>query len=329
MSGTARRVAALVRTHLPHSAKALDLGRSLREAGFAEVLFVVDETHGPVDTGGFEKLPHTLDSIAAMGLPLGAGSRTLWFSGDYAFYASVLGRTSADFFLMIEYDVGLRDTSWNWWRRLRGVLERPRLANLDMTGAYLGPYQGEHFANAYRRPHKSLFAVTGLSARAIGTLYAARLREAAKGAPDARGTHCEVFVPSELLRTRGHFCLDINRIMPGAVDRAAFSNVVICPFGHEDLLRAECALAHRVVDMEEYLTKSPYVMARAQDVATYRRHLALLRRRGIPAEKLQAALDLAEREAQRLAKRTDAAPIAAEADSAQAASNAGAASIRS
>jgi hypothetical protein len=306
MSQTGRKVAALVRSHLPRSAKAIDLARRLREAGFAEVLFVVDETNGPVDSGDFPKLPHTLDSIAAMGLPLGAGSRTLWFSGDYAFYASVLGRTSADFFLMVEYDVGLRDTSWNWWRRLRGVLERPRLANLDMTGAYLGPYAGRHFASAYRRPYKALFAVTGLSARAIDTLYAARLREAASGAPDARGTHCEVFVPSELLRARGHFCLDLNRVMPGTADRAAFSNTAICPFGHEDFLQSECALAHRVVDMEEYLAKSPYVMARAGNVATYRRHLQALRRRGVDADRLRDAGALASQEAARLARRRDA-----------------------
>jgi hypothetical protein len=306
---TGRRIAALVRTHLPRSAKALDLARRLQEAGFAEVLFVADETRGPIDAGGFVKLPHTLDSIAAMGLPIGAGKRTLWFSGDYAFYASVLGRSSADFFLMIEYDVGLRDPSWNWWRRLRGVLERPRLANLDMTGAYLGPYVSGHFASDYRRPHKALFAVTGLSARAIETLYAARLREAARGAPDERGTHCEVFVPSELIRARGFFCLDLNRVLPGAADRAAFSNTIICPFGHEDLLDSECALAHRVVDMEEYLEKSPYVVARAESVPTYRRHLQILGRRGVPAERLEQAAALAQQEADRLARRVTAPAI--------------------
>jgi hypothetical protein len=72
-----RRVGTLVRCHRQHCPKALELAKGLLAAGFHEVLFVVDETRGPVASDGFEKLPHTQDSLAALGLKIGDPRKAL------------------------------------------------------------------------------------------------------------------------------------------------------------------------------------------------------------------------------------------------------------
>ncbi len=298
-----RRIAALVRCHRTYCPKALDLAHALREAGFHEVLFVADETHGRVEAGDFEKVPHTLASLADLGLRIGDPGRALWYFGDYAFYGSVLGRSSSDFWLMVEYDVGLRDRRSDWWRKLRLALEEPRFADLDMVGPYLHQYRRTNFLHGYDIAWKILFAITGLSARAGDTLFHDRIREVATGAVDPRGTHCELFVPSQLRMAGGFRCADLNELVPGMVARPAFSTAMICPFGHEDLVAGNCGLIHRVVDMEEYVEKGPRVFARAGNLELLRKQLDALLGRGLSASVAAEMLARAANEAHRLERR--------------------------
>jgi hypothetical protein len=208
---------------------------------------------------------------------------------------------------MVEYDVGLRDPESNWWRRLRLALENPRFSDLDMVGPYLGRYVKIHFPHGYAEPWKALFAITGLSARAVQALYQARLREVREGAVDPRGTHCEVFVPSELKRQGGFRCVDLNELVPGIAARPAFSTVTICPRGHEDLVPGDCGLLHRVVDMDEYLEKAPAVLGRIGLLSEFRRQLTALEARGLPAAVAADAAACADAVARRMELRRTSA----------------------
>lgn len=300
MSGAApRRIGALVRSHHPRSTQALVLAAQLAKAGFHPVRIAADETRAPVDAGGFAKLSHSLESLAALGLKL--PDRALWFCGDYAYYATVLGSAEADFWLLVEYDVALRDPASDYWRRLRQTLAGAGEA--DLLGGYLGPYRNRHFPHAYAEPWKAFFAVTGLSPRAIAHLYRARLREAAEGVPDPRGTHCEIFIASELQAAGGFRMLDLNTLLPGSIDRPGFGPFRAVPLGHEELMPGSGALVHRAVEMEEFLAKTPPLAARHGWVEEFLALLDQLRPFGVPPPAIEAATALARREQARHARR--------------------------
>jgi hypothetical protein len=299
------RIGALVRTYLPRSAHVLVLAGQLRDAGFDHVFIAADETRGPVEAGGFPKLAHSLDSLAALGLAI--HDRAMWFCGDYGYYGTVLGRTDADFWLMVEYDVALRDASSGYWHRLLGALREACGSGIDLLGGYVGPYGRAHFRHGYAQAWKAFFAVTGLSPRAIERLYQGRLRERDSAPADPRGTHCEVFLPSELIAAGGFACRDLNALLPGSIDRPGFGPFRAVPVGHEATMPGRGALVHRVVAMDEYLTKGPHVAARHGWAEEFVQGLDRYAAQGVPRDALQQAADLARREAARLARQRAAA----------------------
>ena len=138
-----RRVGALIRAYHADSTHLPVLAAQLAEAGFDAVMIVADETRGPVEAHGFPKLSHTTETVAALGLRM--PPRTLWYCGDYAYYATVMGRRDADFWLMIEYDVGLRRPKSRFWQGLYRRLSAPRYRGVDLLSGYLGPYDRPHF----------------------------------------------------------------------------------------------------------------------------------------------------------------------------------------
>ncbi|MGG5807769.1 hypothetical protein [Falsiroseomonas sp. CW058] len=297
--GGGRRIGALVRTHLAQSGHVLALAGQIRDAGFDPVCIAADETQGPVEAGGFAKLSHDLRGLGALGLRI--PPRALWFCGDYAYYATVLGRDDADFWLMVEHDVALRDPASGYWRALHRALRDVPGPLPDMVASHFGPYRRTHFRSAHAEPLKIFFALTGLSPRAVEALYRARLREAAEGAPDPRGTHCEIFVPSELAAAGGFRCLDLNALLPGSVDGRGFSPQRIVPVGHEARMPGGGALVHRVAEMPEYLARGPTIAARYGWVEQFAREVEEFAAPGTPREAREAAADLARREVLRLA----------------------------
>ncbi|MCU0887285.1 MAG: hypothetical protein MUC64_04590 [Rubritepida sp.] len=299
-----RRVIALIRTHLPRSERVFELGEALESAGF-EVRVAADETHGTVDAGRFEKRPHSLAMFKAMGLPMpGPEHRLMRYRGDYALIGSTPDRRPQDFYLMVEYDVGLRNPASDYWRRLRAVLNRPRL---EMIGAYLRRYRRTRFRHGFAEPWKCFFPIVGVSGRAIDVIEAGRRRLGAGPEPDRRGVHCEVFVPS-VLQEQGFRLHDLNRLLPGSIDHSTFSVRDIYPATAPDVAFGDGELAHRVTGFEEFLAKAPIFAIRNNTAPKLRKRLGELAGRGADAEALaRCEAELARLEAERASQKPAAA----------------------
>lgn len=280
----------MVRTHHPHSTKALALAAQLRDAGGWDVFVAADETRTTVDAGDFPKLAHSLEHLASLGLRVGGPNvRTLWLRGDYALYASFLAAPDYDFFLMLDYDIGLRDPASGHLARLAEALVEPVGRWPDLVGVHLGPYRVGPVQHSFAEPWKAFFPLVGLSRRAILYLFAQRLLEAPKSVSGHGPVMCEVFTPSVLKAASGFHCIDVNTLLPGTLHRSGFNASTIRPVGHEDLIPGEGHLLHRVVELPEYLTKGPHLAAENGRIPLFLDELTELERRGLGTPAIDAA----------------------------------------
>ena len=281
-------IAAVVRGHTAEAARARALAAELA-AAHGRVVLACDETFGPFDAGPFEKRPHTLARLAALGLKIPQPeSRALWYLGDYAFYGSLIDDAEFDFYMMVEYDVGLRHPGDGTWSELFAALRGGALDGVDMVGVNLGPYRNTHFRHTFAAPWKGLFAIVGLSRRALEHLFPARLAEQAAPHPDPRGAMSEVFVPSTLTRD-GFRVVDLNDILPGSYDGRGVNARDIFPIGFEHFSRTRGKLLHRVAEVDGFLAKGPGLAARHGWAGLFANQLDRLAQAGIAADRIEAA----------------------------------------
>ncbi len=302
------RLAAVVRAHTGEDVRARTVASALAEA-HDTIVIAPDETGGTIDAGLFEKRPHTLAGLAATGLSIPKPhKRALWYLGDYAFYGSFLADDDFDFYFMIEYDVGLRHPGDGYWKTLFSALRAAVIEGVDMIGLHFGPYRKTHFRHPYADPQKVLFAIMGLSRRAVRHLYEARLAEQGLDLPDPMAaTHCEVFVPSVLVRD-GFTCMDLNAVLPGSYDRAGVNSQLITPIGFEAFSHTHGRLLHRVADVPAYLAKGPTLAARHGWGPEFERQLNVLAAAGVDAGAISSARVQFESTAHAFAERRQSAP---------------------
>jgi hypothetical protein len=285
--GERRRVAVLLRSHLKHSQKALQLARQLSSVTGWDFHFAVDETNGPIDVASFSKVAHTLQSCQAMGLFTGR-PRAMSYFGDYPFYATITQIPDYDFYLMIEYDVALAEGSSDYFHRLAGMLISHELADLDFLGTNHRPLNPERRQRPHRfeRSFKSIFPIAGLSRRAIRHLYEKRLEEATLPALSDGQHHvyCEVFVPSTLEAAGRFRCLPLNAVIPNSVDRASFNTRDSRVLHHESRLPITAELLHPVLDFPQYLRKSAAIAVKGRQIPAFLRELDFFRIQGFGGE---------------------------------------------
>ena len=188
----------------PHT---VAFARRLAEESGHRLCFVVDERHGRVDVGGFDKIGITRRACRAIGLycPLDVG----WRCGDYGFYFARRRFPDERFFWLIEYDV-----------RLVG----PSAA--DFFACFAGADEVDLIAGHYRRAEpwwywthtmiargqpvwRCLFPVVRLSTAAIDRLYDERKAYARRPVRLANWPNDESFVATILTRA-GMKCADLN-----------------------------------------------------------------------------------------------------------------------
>ncbi|MBP0491189.1 hypothetical protein [Roseomonas indoligenes] len=299
-AGEPRRIAVLLRSHLKGSAKAMELAAQLSAVPDWDVYFAADETNGELDVSPYRKVPHSIEACRAIGL-FTDRPKAMAFLGDYPFYVTFPAIPDYDFYLMIEYDVGLADKGGDYFHRLAEALRSETYAELDLLGTNhrplgLGRDKRPHrFAQAW----KSIFPIIGLSRRAIKHLYAERLREATQP-PLSDGTqnvYCEFFVPSAMEAAGRFRCLPLNDVMPGSVDKVSFNTRESRVLHHEMRLPVASALLHPVLDFAQYARKTAAIAIKFGRIPAFREDLDYFRRHGYDPAVLaetEAKLDLAE-----------------------------------
>ncbi|WP_338661173.1 hypothetical protein VQH23_13085 [Pararoseomonas sp. SCSIO 73927] len=306
-AGEPRRIAVLLRSHLKGSAKAMELAAQLSAVPEWDVYFAADETNGELDVSPYRKVPHSVDACRAIGLLMDR-PRAMAYLGDYPFYATFPAIPDYDFYLMIEYDVGLAEKGGDYFHRLAAALRSPEMADLDLVGTNhrrLAPGRDprpHRFAQAW----KSIFPIIGLSRRAIRHLYAERLREVTQPplSDGSQNVYCEYFVPSAMEAAGRFRCLPLNEVVPGSVDKVSFNTRESRVLHHEGRLPIASALLHPVLDFPQYARKTAHIAIKTGRIPAFREDLDYFRRYGYDAAVLaetEARLDQAEARATKAA----------------------------
>lgn len=224
--------------------------RCLQRSTASRIVVAADETNGPVPVPPeFEKIVHTVDTFAEMGLPLLPGRHNaLWHCGDYPLY-QIAQKIPARHYLMIEGDLGVTGpldhmlekliaddvdyASCNFkseerWQNRRGAVSRKRFYPQD---------------NQMARVMTGLYPAIFLSHEMIDAMLAERHRMATQTSGPFGWYHCEEFTPIAALHAGGKLVslasyADVSRvswqrpIMPDTVaksedDTVRFSHPVL------------------------------------------------------------------------------------------------------
>ncbi len=180
----------------------------LRDAGFENVVFCVDQRHGPADMQGRDLIGFDDAVLAKLGLY--PHPKCGWLCGDYCFIVTRAVLPDFDFYWLIEPDVRINTDD------LAGFFGR--FARMDAD--YLAARFGRRHANwswagliraAGLEPYGGLFPMTRLSARAIDHVHAVRRDMSANPAiaTPAAWPNDEATVASALAAA-GFTCLDLN-----------------------------------------------------------------------------------------------------------------------
>ena len=315
--GQTSRIACLMRTHLRDSPKARELADALARVSGWDFYVLADETGGPVSAQGHAKLAHSVADCTRLGLNTDV-QRCFWYFGDYSMYCAYHQIPHYDFYLMWDYDISVSPESPTYLQDLADILSA-QIGQIDMLGTTTGPIDGPRAGRPHRfaQPYKAMFAIIGLSRRALITLYEGRLRERL-GEPVANGgVHCEYYVPS-LLAERGSFLMaNMNDLIPGSTDRVSFNSNQARPFGFDLQMPATTHLIHPVVDLPTFLRKSFGRLAKQERTEVFLEQLERLEAQGADLATLQDFREQALQHQERVRRFARAEAIAAAARSAE------------
>jgi hypothetical protein len=255
------RVALLVRTHRVNE-KLFDLLDLLNQSRRYDLFVTADETRGPLDVGGYTKLPHTVDTCRQFGLST-QHLNILWHCGDYPLYFAAAEAPGYDYYAMIEYDVDLVRKSPLF---LEGLIARLPDSGAEFIAEGSNPaWSGWCWAEAARRTFprvytSGIFAFVIASRDALLHLLEARRQEALTGVVDNDIIHCEAFCVSSLMAS-GYPCASINSIIDNAVHGSSYHPGIPDNLDGEFLLnhyrleQPTVEIVHPVYDLRDYLPK--------------------------------------------------------------------------
>jgi hypothetical protein len=158
---------------------------------------LVDETRGPIEIPGYEKISHT-DDTQCLGLPNYPAGYSLWFNGDYGVYFLQRALPDFDYYLVSECDLAVNLS-------LEPMMRCAITNRIDMIAHKIEPSGSrwawhDHGLAISNAPWRALLFLTVLSGRAIDCLLESR-RELARrfAAGEVRlWPFCEAFVPTVL-----------------------------------------------------------------------------------------------------------------------------------
>jgi hypothetical protein len=255
------RVALLVRTHKVNE-KLFDLLDLLSQSRRHDLFVTADETQGPLDVGGYAKLPHTVDSCRQFGLST-RHANILWHCGDYPLYFAAAAAPGYDYYAMIEYDVDLVRKSPLF---LEGLYARLHDSGAEFIAeGASSAYSGWCWEAAARRTFpvvytSGIFAFVIASKRALDHLLEARRREASTGVTDDEIIHCEAFCVSAL-KAGGYQCAAINSLIENALHGASYHPGVPDKLDGDHLLnhyrieQPTVEIVHPVYDLQDFLER--------------------------------------------------------------------------
>ena len=219
----APKVAVIVRCHRS-SAKLLHLIQSLARDGPFDLFVSPNETDGPIDVGPYRKLPYRVKDNAALGF----NSEEPGFiaqCSDVLFEHCRRLIPDYDFYILIEYDVGLTRPDGAFLAELSKLLGSAEFRDVDLVGSISSRQPGwSHYANAAKYFQDIVvvfFPFVVLSERAIRRLHELRLRLEGSDLPYAERVHCEPFVACGVAQA-GFRSLDLNELRPGSYDRSSY-----------------------------------------------------------------------------------------------------------
>jgi hypothetical protein len=204
-----------IRTHFVDNFL-LQTAKNIAAGGCYDVIFAVDETVEEIDVGEFSKVSLTAALFQELGLA-GVDSRTLYFRGDYIFYAVAHCFPQVGHVWVFEYDVLLNFSD----QQLPFVYLDER-DNSDLLGVYVREAEADWFWKrsmevAYRQVYRCFFPVVRLSRRAIDHLLARRLAhcssEASRNIDHHTSPNDEAFVATTLIND-GFTYSNISDIAP-------------------------------------------------------------------------------------------------------------------
>lgn len=205
-----------LRTHCFN--EAVELAFSKLAASRHELVFTVDETNGPVAMPAtHEKLAHTTDTFAAMGLPLYPDlGQAMWYNGDYPLF-DLMDRKQFDYLFMVENDsVILGD--------IDALLDRLLADRVEFAvknfGTRHGPYRHKRLTMNWFRMnwedpicYGGIFPAVFISRGAIEELRRGRMlmAEQLRDRPEA-WLHCEPFAATQLANS-GYDCRPLRHYL--------------------------------------------------------------------------------------------------------------------
>ncbi len=174
----------------------------------ARQVVLVDETRGPIEVPGYEKITHS-EQTACPELPNYPRGRSLWFNVDYGIYALQRALPDFDYYLLSESDLSV---NLSLEPMMRFAIDQ----GIDLIAHKVRPSSPSWYWHAHGLalspdPWQALLFFMVLSRRAIKCLLAERRQQAlrlAAGETDL-WPFCEAFVPT-VLKSAGMRFADVD-----------------------------------------------------------------------------------------------------------------------
>lgn len=268
----------LFRTHYVDDA-VFSLAATLSQQACLDLVFVVDETRGPIDTRGIGKVSLTYDHIDRAGLHRHF-ERPTWRCGDYGFYLAQQMHPGYAHYWMIEHDVRI-----NYVHQREFFAQYTDCDVVDLLAPYFAESGSEWFWHRSMTPfhlrvYRCLFPVIRLSHKAIGFLFERRRSIGVAFASRSDGPEClwpndEAFVATELANN-GFVCRDLNAI--GRTQYTRRSMTFTTPISQADFssLRPDGLIYHPVLYGQHYAKKLLAMTAASGDVLSARQQISRL-----------------------------------------------------
>ena len=204
------RYVAAFRTHTWDDDIAELARRFFAAAPSSRKVVLVDETRGPIDIPGYEKISHT-DDTQCFGLPNYPAGFSLWFNGDYAVYFLRRALPEFDYYLVSESDLAVNLS-------LEPMMRFATTTRVDVIAHRVQPSQPRwawhhHGLALSDAPWQALLFLAVFSARAIDCLLDARQQLARRlAAGEVRQwPFCEAFVPTVLKSISDMRIVEVSR----------------------------------------------------------------------------------------------------------------------
>ena len=195
--GSSPEYVAAFRTYAWNPAIAELARRFFAATPHARQVVLIDESRGPIEVPGYEKISHTADNVFP-GLPNYPRGQSLWFNVDYGIYALQRELPGYSHYLFSESDLAVNLS-------LEPMMQFAIDQQIDLIAHQVHPSSADWFWHPHalqlsKQPWRSLLFFMVLSYRAIESLLAARkaLAERFSLGEIKLWPFCEAFLPTVL-----------------------------------------------------------------------------------------------------------------------------------